>query len=519
VQHLAAGSTSASTVLMQLGLVLLTLGLLAHRIGLSPIPLYLVAGLTVGEHGAVPVVTGQAGRDFIEIGAEIGAVLLLLMLGLEYAADELVVALRRNAPAGLVDLVLNATPGAALALLLGWGPVAAVALAGITWVSSSGIVTKLLDDLGQLGNRETPVIIAVLVFEDLAMAAYLPVIGALLSGLGVYAATASVAAALAAVAVVFVVALRFPGLLARLVFAPNDEVLLLRVLGLAFFVAGMTAQLDVSATVGAFLVGVSLSGPVAEAAVELLRPLRDLFAAVFFVFFGLQIDPAQLPTALPLAVGLALLTAFTKIATGWWAAQRAGIARPGRLRVVSPSSPAASSPSSSRASPAPQRRPAPWTCRWLFCRWPLRTSCCSRSPGRSSRGSSRQGKGTVTPPRPVGAAPCRPPRTGNRYWQGTRRTPPARRAGGRHEAAHAGEATESAAAGRSAAPAVAHGGPAGGLRGAGRPPSWRVVAGAAGGAARLPRRLRAADAAGPGRWPAADVVHRLHRAGRAGQRR
>lgn len=333
MQHLAAGSTSASTVLMQLGLVLLTLGLLAHRIGLSPIPLYLVAGLTVGEHGAVPVVTGQAGRDFIEIGAEIGAVLLLLMLGLEYAADELVVALRRNAPAGLVDLVLNATPGAALALLLGWGPVAAVALAGITWVSSSGIVTKLLDDLGQLGNRETPVIIAVLVFEDLAMAAYLPVIGALLSGLGVYAATASVAAALAAVAVVFVVALRFPGLLARLVFAPNDEVLLLRVLGLAFFVAGMTAQLDVSATVGAFLVGVSLSGPVAEAAVELLRPLRDLFAAVFFVFFGLQIDPAQLPTALPLAVGLALLTAFTKIATGWWAAQRAGIARPGRLRV------------------------------------------------------------------------------------------------------------------------------------------------------------------------------------------
>jgi CPA2 family monovalent cation:H+ antiporter-2 len=184
-----------------------------------------------------------------------------------------------------------------------------------------------------LGNRETPVVIAVLVFEDVAMAAYLPVLAALISGLGILAATANLGLALGAVVAVFVIALRFPGVLARFVFGPNDEVLLLRVLGLTLLVAGLAAQLNVSATVGAFLVGVSLSGPVAESAMALLRPLRDLFAAVFFVFFGLQINPAEIRGVLPLAVALAAGTIATKVATGWWAAARAGIGRRGRLRA------------------------------------------------------------------------------------------------------------------------------------------------------------------------------------------
>ncbi|SOC53653.1 potassium/proton antiporter membrane subunit, CPA2 family [Blastococcus aggregatus] len=332
----AAASKESSGVLLQLGLVLFglgLLGLLAHRLKVSPVPLYLLAGLAFGEHGPVPLTVGESGREFIAVGAELGAVLLLLMLGLEYAADELLAGLRHTAPAGVMDLALNAAPGAALALLLGWGPVAAVALAGVTYVSSSGIVAKLLSDLGHLGNRETPTVIAVLVFEDLTMAGFLPVLTALVSGLSVFAATMSVSVALAAVVVVFIVAIRLPGTLARLVFSPNDEVLLLRVLGLTLLVGGLAGLANVSATVGAFLVGVALSGPIARSTAELLRPLRDLFAAVFFVFFGLQIQPTRLIDVLPVAVALAVITAGTKVATGWWAASRAGVGRGGRLRA------------------------------------------------------------------------------------------------------------------------------------------------------------------------------------------
>jgi CPA2 family monovalent cation:H+ antiporter-2 len=102
---------------------------------------------------------------------------------------------------------------------------------------------------------------------------------------------------------------------------------------MVLLVAGIAQRLQVSSAIGAFLVGIAVSGEVAERARALLGPLRDLFAAVFFVFFGLQIDPASLPSVAGLALGLGLLTAATKVATGWWAAGRDGVRTRGRLRA------------------------------------------------------------------------------------------------------------------------------------------------------------------------------------------
>jgi len=98
-------------------------------------------------------------------------------------------------------------------------------------------------------------------------------------------------------------------------------------------VAGIAQRLQVSAAIGAFLVGIALSGPIAERAHDLISPLRDLFAATFFFFFGLQIDPATLPPVILLAVGLGLITTLTKILTGRWATRRAGIDKSGQLRA------------------------------------------------------------------------------------------------------------------------------------------------------------------------------------------
>jgi CPA2 family monovalent cation:H+ antiporter-2 len=158
--------------LLELGGVIVGLALLARlaaRLQLPAAPLFLLAGLAFGQGGVLPLLTAE---DFIELGAEVGVILLLFMLGLEYSAAELTSGLRRHAPAGVVDLVLNFTPGFVGGLLLGWGPVAAVFLGGITYISSSGIVARLLDDLRWLGNRETPVVISILVIEDLVMAGY-----------------------------------------------------------------------------------------------------------------------------------------------------------------------------------------------------------------------------------------------------------------------------------------------------------------------------------------------------------
>jgi CPA2 family monovalent cation:H+ antiporter-2 len=171
-------------ILIEVGALIFALGLVSwfsNRAGLSPIPFYLIIGLLLGEGSLIPL---SASEEFIEIGSEIGVVLLLAMLGLEYSAQELLTNLKRSRWAGVLDALMNALPGAAFALILGWGPIAALVLAGITWISSSGVIAKLLVELGRLSNRETPTILSILVIEDLAMAFYLPILSAVLIGAG-----------------------------------------------------------------------------------------------------------------------------------------------------------------------------------------------------------------------------------------------------------------------------------------------------------------------------------------------
>jgi monovalent cation:H+ antiporter-2, CPA2 family len=319
--------------LIQLGAVFFGLGLLgrlAARIGLSPIPLYLIGGLVFGTGGLVEL---HHVDQFIHLASEIGVVLLLLLLGLEYTADELVTSMRRSWTAGVVDLVANATPGVVVALVLGWGLTGAVAMAGVTVISSSGIVAKILNDFGRLGNRETPAILSILVFEDLAMAAYLPLLTAVLAGVGFLTGATSVAIALIAVSVVLVIALRYGKYVSMLIDSHDREIFLLTLLGSALLVAGMATVLQVSAAVGAFLLGIAISGTTAESARTMLEPLRDLFAALFFVLFGLSTDPKSIPPVLGWACVLVVVTVLTKVGTGWWAAARAGASRYGRLRA------------------------------------------------------------------------------------------------------------------------------------------------------------------------------------------
>lgn len=320
-------------LLIEVGALLLgmsLLGRLSLLIGISPIPFYLVLGLAFGEGSYFPL---DASSEFLETASEIGVILLLALLGLEYTASELFDSLKSARTAGIVDATLNALPGAAVALLLGWGPVAAVALAGVTWVSSSGVVAKLLRDLGRLSNRETPAILAVLVIEDLAMAFYLPVLSAIVVGVSVLQGAISVAIAVGVVSLILYVALRHGHVVSRLFPADLYEPLLLGVLGLTMLVAGLAEQVNVSAAVGAFLVGIALSGRVAANASQVLTPLRDLFAATFFLFFGLRTDSAELISMLPVALGLAAVTILTKLVTGAYAARRAGVGTLGQWRA------------------------------------------------------------------------------------------------------------------------------------------------------------------------------------------
>lgn len=323
---------STALELIQLGAVFFGLGLLgrlAQRIGMSPIPLYLVGGLFFGHGGVVELHIDS----FAELAAEIGVVLLLLMLGLEYTAAELVTGLKRSWVAGSIDLVLNALPGALVALMLGWGPVGALVMAGVTYISSSGIIAKILSDLGRMGNRETPVVLAILVLEDLVMALYLPILTAVLGGVSLIAGLTTVGISLLVVSAVLLVAVKFGRVVSAVLYSEDREIFLLKLLGSALLVAGIAAALQVSAAVGAFLLGIAVAGPAAHSATRILEPLRDLFAALFFVAFGLNTDPADIPPVLVYGLILAVVTTGTKVATGWFAGARSGIGRKGRIRA------------------------------------------------------------------------------------------------------------------------------------------------------------------------------------------
>jgi CPA2 family monovalent cation:H+ antiporter-2 len=322
-----------SSVFIELGSVVVGLAMLARiasRWSLSSIPLYLLAGLAFGNGGLAPL---NLSRDFVELGAGIGVLLLLFMLGLEYSGDELKQALRSGSAAGAVDFGLNFTPGLIAGFALGWRPLAAVLMGGVTWISSSGVIAKVLAELQRLRCPETSVVLSLLVIEDLAMALFLPLVAVLLVGGGPERLAISVTTAIGTVALVLLLAIRYGQPLSDLAARESDEIILLTVFGSVLLVAGIAQRLQVSAAIGAFLVGIALSGPIAQQSHRLLSPLRDLFAATFFFFFGLEINPANLPPVLPLAVILGSLTAATKILTGYWAAGRQEIDRPGRLRA------------------------------------------------------------------------------------------------------------------------------------------------------------------------------------------
>lgn len=324
--------TEQVVILVELGLLLLALSAvatIAWRIGLSNAPLFLLAGLVLaavdlGDFGAI---------EFLDVAAEVGILLLLLTLGLEFSAGEFRQSMQRHASSGVVDLILNAPPGFIAGLLLGLDWRASLALAGVTWISSSGIVAKWLSDLGRLANRETPGVLSLLVLEDIAMAAYLPLIGVLLIGgslwLGILSAVVAVSITLA----IIWAAARVEGLADRLLNHEDDEQVLLRVLGLTLAVAGLAQWAGVSAAVGAFLVGLAIPNETAIRARAVLRPLRDLFAAVFFFVFGLNTDVGLMGPFIVGAAILALVTAITKMLTAWYSGSKEGIGVKGRIRA------------------------------------------------------------------------------------------------------------------------------------------------------------------------------------------
>ncbi|MEU9593290.1 cation:proton antiporter [Streptomyces sp. NPDC048219] len=288
---------------------------LGGRIGLPTIPLFMLAGILLGPHTPGFVLVEDA-HDF-EMLSALGLVLLLFYLGLEFHLDDLRSGGRRLLTAGGIYLLLNVGAGLGFGFALGWGVREALVLAGVLGISSSAIVTKILIDLGRIGRPETRLVLGVIVVEDIFLALYLAALQPVIAGAHGAADTVLQAGKAFGFLLVLAAAARWgTRLVGRLIETRDNELLVISFLGAAVLVAGISELLGVADAIGAFMVGLILAGtPSGPRIRELVHPLRDAFAAIFFFAFGLAIDPGDLASvAGPVAVATALTLVMNVVA-------------------------------------------------------------------------------------------------------------------------------------------------------------------------------------------------------------
>ncbi|WP_030614824.1 cation:proton antiporter [Streptomyces sclerotialus] len=291
------GAFLAAAVLARLG----------GRIGLPTIPLFILAGILLGPNTPGYVLVSDP-HD-LEMLSLLGLVLLLFYLGLEFHMDDLKTGGRKMALAGGAYLALNVGAGLGFGFALGWGTAEALVLAGVLGISSSAIVTKVLVDLGRLGNPETRPILGIIVVEDIFLALYLAALQPVISGADSMTSAAVDAGKAFGFLLLLAAAARWgTKLVGRLIATRDNELLVISFLGAAVLVAGVSEVFGVADAIGAFMVGLMLgSTSSGERIRELVHPLRDAFGAIFFFAFGLSIDPGDLPTVVwPVLIAVAV---------------------------------------------------------------------------------------------------------------------------------------------------------------------------------------------------------------------
>ncbi|MER5882222.1 cation:proton antiporter [Streptomyces sp. NPDC001941] len=305
------GAFLAAAVLARLG----------NRIGLPTIPLFILAGILLGPH--TPGIVLVSDPHELEMLSALGLVLLLFYLGLEFHLDDLRTGGRRMALAGGAYLALNVGAGLAFGFALGWGTAEALVLAGVLGISSSAIVTKVLVDLGRIGNPETKPILGIIVVEDVFLALYLAALQPILSGADSLAAAVVDGGKAFGFLLLLALAARFgTRVVSRLFATRDDELLVISFLGAAVFVAGVSEWFGVADAIGAFMVGLMLGSTASGARIRsLVHPLRDAFGAMFFFAFGLSIDPGDLPVVLWPVLAAVAVTLVMNVVAGLAAAR------------------------------------------------------------------------------------------------------------------------------------------------------------------------------------------------------
>ncbi len=296
------------------------IGYLSARARVVPIVGFLVAGVLIGPAQLGIVENGEA----VEAAADIGVILLLFTIGIEFSLERLARVWTWIAVAGGLQLVLATGAGLGLTLALGGGWRDGLFTGFLLALSSTAIVLKLLGERRENSAVRGRLALAVLIAQDLAVVAMVLVVPLLGAGTGADGEGSgggsllwALLTAVAVIAVVLVLARRvMPTVLDVVARTCSPEVFLLAIVAVCFGTAYLTALSGVSVSLGAFLAGlvVSESRTSSQAFAEVL-PLQIVFSAVFFVSVGMLLDVGFMLANLPLVLGAAAVVLLVKTLT------------------------------------------------------------------------------------------------------------------------------------------------------------------------------------------------------------
>ena len=321
-------------IVLEVGLALTliaTAALISARLRFSVVPLLILAGMAVGPHAPKigPLDFRFIGSaPLIEFMGRVGVLFLLFYLGLEFSVSRLIKSGKSIVTGGSIYIGINFALGLGYAALLGWPLKEVLVAAGITTISSSAIVAKVLFDLRRTANRETEMILGIIMFEDVFLAVYL----SLVSGMVLSGATSFMGVLKSAgIALVFILGVLGLGRLAvpllnRAFRISSNEVFLLVLFACLFFLAGLGETVHVAEAIGALLLGLVLAETEhGDRIAHLIIPFRDFFGALFFFGFGLTIDPFALGGAVLPVLGAVVVTLVGNVAAGLLAGKSAGL--------------------------------------------------------------------------------------------------------------------------------------------------------------------------------------------------
>ncbi|MCL6634198.1 MAG: cation:proton antiporter [Peptococcaceae bacterium] len=295
---------------------------LAARINYSSIPFLILAGMLVGPHApefgsvSLKIITDNGS---IELLSRLGVLLMLFYLGLEFSAGKLADAGKNLFKGGVFYVLLNFARGLGFGWLFFRSWSEALVVAGITAVSSSAIITKLLVDLKRTANPETELILGIMVFEDVFIAVYLSVLSGILAAgaLHIPQMAAGIFLMLAFIGSIIVFGRRLGAFLENRLKFKNSEVFVVAIFTLLLLAGVLAEKLHIAEAIGALLLGLVMAETTHNhRIVQMITPMRDLFGAVFFFAFGMAIDHRVFGEVAAMAAAAVLITVLGNIITG-----------------------------------------------------------------------------------------------------------------------------------------------------------------------------------------------------------